>query len=96
MHRSLMSIVAAGSIFGAAVTTSTNVEAGCRACWAGAATAGQLVTVYQYVPTYYGYFAPENYYCYARTYYSYAPAYYYGYAPAYYAPQRYVCTAARP
>ena len=90
MHKSLMSIVAATSIFGAAVTTSTKVEAGCRGCRAGAAIAGGPVTIYGYAP-YYG-FAPAYYYCYAKT----LTLIYTTSDLRYYAPPRYVCTAARP
>ena len=95
MHKSLMSIVAATSIFAAAVTTSTKVEARCRGCWAGPAIANGPVTIYGYPPMYNGYapmyygYEPAYYYCYART-------TYYGYAPRYYASRRYVCTTGQP
>ncbi len=95
MRGSLISIVAAASTFGAAVTTSTRGEAACWGCSGGDALVGAVFegflgyryyNGYSYGSGYYSGCAPAYYTSYPPPYYH-APAYYTGYAPAYYAPR---------
>ena len=93
MRGSLISIVAAASAFGAAVTTSTKGEAGCWGCSGGDALVGAFFEGflgysryggYNYGSAYYSGCAPAYYTSYPPPYYH-GPTYYTGYAPAYYA-----------